>query len=145
MPNRKETVVTALTPHEALVFAMVLVSASDNTMTDRELKTIGGIVTSLPAFADFDHATLPAVAERCVGLLQKQNGLDTAFALIDEALTPALCETAYAFACDVVASDGHASQEELRLLELMRHRLGVERLVAAAIERGARARYGRVA
>ncbi|WP_144299988.1 tellurite resistance TerB family protein [Elioraea rosea] len=145
MPTRKDSIVTALTPHEALIFAMVLVSASDNTMTDRELKTIGRIVTTLPAFVGFDQATLPGVAERCVKVLDKQDGLDTAFAMIDEALTPALCETAYAFACDVVASDGHATQEELRLLELMRHRLGVERLVAAAIERGARARYGRVA
>jgi len=48
---------------------------------------------------------------------------------------------AYAIACDLVASDGEASQEELRLIELIRHRLNLERLVAAAIERGARARF----
>ena len=34
-----------------------------------------------------------------------------------------------------------ASQEELRLLELLRHGLDIERLAAAAIERAARARY----
>ena len=32
-------------------------------------------------------------------------------------------------------------EEELQLLELLRHRLGIDRLVAAAIERGARARF----
>ena len=34
-----------------------------------------------------------------------------------------LRETAYAIACDLVAADGEATQEELRVLELMRHRL----------------------
>ncbi|QXM23632.1 tellurite resistance TerB family protein [Elioraea tepida] len=133
-----------LTPHEALVFAMVLVSAADRTMTDRELKTIGRIVTAMPAFVGFDHGSLSQVAERCVAVLQRADGLERAFALISAALTPSLCETAYAFACDVVAADGRASQEELRVLELMRHRLDIERLVAAAIERGARARHARL-
>ena len=39
------------------------------------------------------------------------------------------------------AADGKASQEELRFLELLRHRLEVGRLPAAAIERAARARH----
>jgi hypothetical protein len=52
-----------------------------------------------------------------------------------------LRETAYAIACDVVAVDLTASQEELRLLEMLRHRIGVDRLAAAGIERGARARH----
>jgi tellurite resistance protein len=142
MPSTVTT--DALTPHEALVFAMVLVSAADRTMTDRELRTIGRIVTSMPAFVGFDQETLPQVADRCVAVLQRADGLEDAFALIRAALAPALRETAYAFACDVVAADGRASQEELRVLELMRHRLDVERLVAAAIERGARARHGRL-
>jgi tellurite resistance protein len=144
MSARSQSPLPSLTPHEALVFAMVLVSAADRTMTDRELKTIGRIVTSMPAFVGFDHQALPVVADRCVAVLQHPEGLDEAFAMIRGALSPALCETAYAFACDVVAADGRASQEELRVLEMMRHQFAVERLTAAAIERGARARYGRV-
>ena len=54
-----------------------------------------------------------------------------------------LYPTAYALACDVVAVDGVATQEELRLLEMMRHSLDVDRLTAAAIERGAAARFAR--
>jgi uncharacterized tellurite resistance protein B-like protein len=57
------------------------------------------------------------------------------------ALPDRLRETAYALACDVVAADGTAAQEELRLLEIMRHSLDIDRLNAAAIERGAAARY----
>ena len=44
-------------------------------------------------------------------------------------------------ACDLVAADGEATQEELRVLELIRDRLNIDQLIAAAIERGARARF----
>jgi len=33
------------------------------------------------------------------------------------------------------------NQEKLRVLELIRHSLEIDRLVSAALERGARARY----
>jgi tellurite resistance protein len=50
-------------------------------------------------------------------------------------------ETAYALACDVAAADAHASQEELRMLEMLQDKLDVGALEIAAIERGARARH----
>ena len=46
-------------------------------------------------------------------------------------------------ACDVVAVNGIATQEELRFLEMLRHELAVDRLTAAAVERGSAARYAR--
>ena len=52
-----------------------------------------------------------------------------------------LWETAYAIACDVAAADGSLRQQELRFLEELRHALNIDRLHAAAIERGARARH----
>jgi hypothetical protein len=42
---------------------------------------------------------------------------------------------------DVAAADAEVTQEEARLLEILRHRLDVDRLAAAAIERGAKARH----
>ena len=41
----------------------------------------------------------------------------------------------------VAAADRHIEQEEIRLLEILRHKLDVGRLAAAAIERTVRARY----
>ena len=52
-----------------------------------------------------------------------------------------LYETAYALACDVAAADGRITQEEARVLYMIRDRLGIGRLPAAAIERGSRARH----
>jgi tellurite resistance protein len=128
-------------PHSALISVMVLVSASDGDMTDAELSAIGDIVSHLPIFRDFDVNLLPSVAANCTALLDNEDGLDTVLRLVDEALPETLRETAYALACDVAAADGALSQEELRLLELIRYELKVGRLPAAGIERGARARH----
>jgi tellurite resistance protein len=133
-----------LDPHGALICTMVIVSAADSNMTDAELATIGEIVGYLPVFRDFDRDKLPSVLESCSQLLSREEGLDEAFAEIKQVLPANLRETAYALACDVAAADGDAVQEELRVLELMRHRLSIDRLIAAGIERGARARFQRL-
>ena len=125
----------------ALIYAMVMASAADSDMTDAELARIGEIVSHLPIFASFDTERLPEIAGDCAVILSDAEGLDKAFDAMRGALPDRLRETAYALACDVVAADGSAAQEELRLLEIMRHSLDIDRLNAAAIERGAAARY----
>lgn len=130
-----------LDPHGALIFTMVIVSAADRDMTDAELEIIGDIVGHLPVFRDFDRNGLPKVLEDCSKMLNREDGLEEAFAEIKTVLPANLRETAYAVACDVAAADGEASQEELRVLEMIRHRLSIDRLIAAGIERGARARF----
>ena len=127
--------------HRALIYTMVIVSAADNELPEAELRVIDDIVGDLPVFRDFDRAELPRVLNDCTELIGRENGLEETLTTIKAALPAKLRETAYAIACDLVAADGEASQEELRILELIRHRLNLERLVAAAIERGARARF----
>ncbi len=127
--------------YRGLIYTMVIVSAADSNMTDAELQMIGEMVGHLPVFRDFDRRQLPALLNDCTDLIGRTNGLDETLAAIKAALPSKLRETAYAIACDLVAADGAATQEELRILELLRHRLNVDRLTAAAIERGARARF----
>ena len=128
----------------ALVYTMVLASAADSDMTDAELGMIRDIVMHLPVFEGYDAAELPDAASACVDLLSGAEGLDAVLDTIRDNLPERLHETAYALACDIVAADREASQEELRLLEMLRYRLDVDRLTAAAIERGARARFAKV-
>lgn len=130
--------------HDALIYTMVLVSAADNNMPDVELTSIGDAVLHLPVFRDFDRKNLTKATQDCTKLLQDSDGLDKAFKMIKSALPAKLCETAYALACDVAAADGKVTQEESRILEMVRDRLAIGRLPAAAIERGARARYMQV-
>jgi len=127
--------------HRALIYTMVIVSAADSDLAEAELVTIGDIVGHLPVFRDFDRNKLPALLQDCTELINRADGLEETIKAIKAGLPTKLRETAYAIACDLIASDGEASQEELRLLELIRDRFGLDRLVAAAIERGTRARF----
>jgi tellurite resistance protein len=131
----------AISHHDALIYAMVTLSAADRTMTDRELKKIGDIVQTLPVFSDFDREKLVAAAEACGNLLQDEDGLDEVLDIIAASLPQKLHETAYALAVEVAAADLHVEQEELRFLQMLRDHLGLDKLTTAAIERGARARH----
>lgn len=135
---------TSIDHHTALIYVMVLVAAADSRLTNAEMRSIGEEVQYLPVFRDFDRERLPQVASSCVTILDDEDGLDTIFSLIEQALPQRLRETAYALACDVAAADGRTTDEVLRMLEMIRDRLDVERLPAAAIERGARARHQRL-
>ncbi|MDF2367424.1 tellurite resistance TerB family protein [Sneathiella sp.] len=134
---------TTLNLHTALISTMVIVSAADREMTDRELFTIGEIVRTLPVFADYEEEHLPDDAATCVDMLNGDQKLDEIVGKIRAVLPKKIYDTAYALACDVAVSDGQLSQEELRMLEMLRHGLDVDRLTAAAIERGSAVRYAR--
>jgi tellurite resistance protein len=127
--------------HAALIYTMVLVSAADTDMTDAELQIIGDVVNHLPVFRDYDRKRLTQDLRACAQLLGRDDGLEQSLKAIKTALPQKLRETAYAIACDVAAADGETSQEVLRLIEILRYRFGIDRLIAAAIERGARARF----
>jgi len=130
-----------LDQHRALIYTMIIVSAADSDMPDAELTIIGDIVGHLPVFRDFDRRELPRALNDCIELIGREDGLEQTLKVIKTALPAKLRETAYTIACDLVAVDGEATQEELRILELIRDRLNIARLIAVAIERGSRARF----
>lgn len=126
---------------EALIYAMVTVSAADSNMTDAELKTIGDLVKGLPIFINYDPEALLLTASSCGDKLQGENGLADILNIIADSLEPRLYDTAYALAVEVAAADGKLEREELRLLQMIRNRLSLDRLTVAAIERSAIARF----
>ncbi len=130
-----------LSPQDALVAVMVAVSASDEEIRTSELLAIERIVNNLPAFGGYDADRIGTIARTVYALFEEEDGLEALFGLVREALPEAAFETAYAMACDVAAADGTLTQPELRMLEETRIELGLDRLHAAAIERGARARH----
>ncbi len=133
-----------LDPHGALIYTMVIVTGAESKLPAAEITIIGDIVGHLPVFHDFDRGKLAGHLNDCADLLGDDDGLDKTLDTIRAALAPRLRETAYAIACDLVAVDGAATQEELQILELIRERLEIDRLIAAAIERGTRARFQRI-
>jgi len=132
------------TPHDALIHIMVTMSAADRTMTDNELAKMGDIIKNLPVFVNYDTEDLMAAAAQCTTILQQDDGLDQIITNAQEVLPKKLHETAYALAVEIAAADLHLEQEELRLLQILRDRLELDRLACAAIERGAKARHQRL-
>jgi len=131
----------AISHHTALIYVMVIISAADGAMSERELKIIGELTKTLPAFAGFDHSRLLAVCQDCAQILKEPDGADAIMGLIDEGLPDVLHETAYWVALEVALADRRIALEELRILDLLRRRLDIDKLTSAAIERGARAKY----
>ncbi|TMV10128.1 2-dehydro-3-deoxyphosphooctonate aldolase [Ruegeria sediminis] len=130
-----------MTPQDCLVAIMVAISASDENIRTAELVKIQAAVNMLPVFADYDIDRMERVSQTVFDLFEQEEGLDALFGLIRDNLPERLNETAYALACDVAAADGKLAETELRLLEEIRYELNIDRLHAAAIERGARARH----
>lgn len=130
-----------LSPQDSLVALMIAVSASDENLRTAELVKIESAVNNLPIFATYDTDRMRAMSTLVFELFEQEDGLDALFGLIRDNLPERLFETAYALACDVAAADGTLREAELRLLEEIRYELDIDRLHAAAIERGARARH----
>jgi tellurite resistance protein len=132
---------TILSPQDALIAIMLALSAADETIRTAELVQIANIVENLPVFAAYEQERMSQMGQMVLGLVEQEDGLDQLFALVRRFLPERLWETAYALACDVAAADGRITGQEARMLEEIREELAIDRLHAAAIERGARARY----
>ncbi len=126
---------------EALIYVMVLVSASDNAMSDKELAKMGDVIKTLPVFNGYDTANVIPAAQRCGEILQDDNGLSLVLELIGDVIPPKLYDTAYALGVDVAAADMSVQQEEIRILQMLRDRFFLDKLTVAAIERAAIARH----
>lgn len=126
--------------HDSLIYIMVTMSMVDRQTSDRELSRIGDIIKTLPVFTKFDENRLTEVSKACGDILQDEENLSTILEIAAE-LPDKLHETAYALALEVAAADLHVEQEELRFLQLLRDTLTLDKLVVAALERGARARH----
>ena len=133
-----------LSAQDALIWAMVMISAADRAVSDDEIDDIQDRIIRLPAFEGFDFSRLPLVVDDCATVLNDSKGLDKALVMLTNALPKRLYETAYVLALDILVADGEESEEELRLIELMRESFDLDELVSSALERGLRARYKRM-
>ena len=130
-----------INPHAALVYVMVVVAASDGAMHAREEEAMAEFTRRLPVFRGFDPDRLAATVADCSAILQEHEGFAAVLGLVRDALSEPLRETAYWLALEMALSDHKVALEEIRVIETIRRALGIDRLVAAALERGARARY----
>ncbi|HRY07837.1 MAG TPA: tellurite resistance TerB family protein [Hyphomicrobiaceae bacterium] len=131
---------TLLKPQQALIYAMITVSAVDRVMTDAELGRIGAIVRELPVFRDYDDMWLVDESRECAALLAKEGGMRRVLDLVTAGLPEQLRETAYMLSAEVAISDRRIAAEEIRFLDLLAEALLLDKLTCAALERAATAR-----
>jgi tellurite resistance protein len=135
------TTTPQLTPEEAVIYLMILASASDGSINPDELRTIGRVVRSFSLFSDQHENDLVRHAEKAGEVMSSEGGLHKVIDAARDALPDHLAETAYAAVVDVVTADESLNLEEIRILELIRNGLSVSDEGAAAIEHAARARH----
>ena len=133
-----------LSAEDSLVAIMIAEGLSDEKISGKEFLSITKIVDHLPIFQNYDQNRVQSVAQMVFDLFEEEDGLDALFGLVRDALPATLYETAYALACDVAAADGRLHEAELQMLKEIRYELNIDRLHAAAIERGARARHQKI-
>ena len=130
-----------ISTEQALIYTMVTMSGVEGKINAIELAEIRQLVQTLPIFRHFDEKRLVTVAQEAGDILQDGEGLSAILGLIRTALSPKLRETAYALAVEVAASDLVVGKEEMRFLAMLRDALSLDKLVTAALERSAIARY----
>ena len=133
-----------LSTHQALIYTMITMSGVDRDISDTELNRIGSIVKNSPVFEDFELNELTKVASSCGTALGEDDGLNQVLTAIANAVPDKLRETAYALAVEVAIIDRKVEREEIRFLQMLRDRLDLDKLIVAAIERGARARHRKI-
>ena len=130
-----------ITPQTALVYTMVIAAESDGEIADCEIKRIGDLVDHLPIFNGMGRPELARLASHCSRTLAEAEPIDHVFDEIRDALSPALRETAYALACDVIAADRRLNLSEMKTLERIRVQLAIDPSAAGVIERAAQVRF----
>ena len=79
----------SFTAQDALVAAMVGVSASDENITTKELLSISRMVDTLPIFEGYDRDRLRTIGQTVFDLFTEEDGLDALFGLMRDALPDA--------------------------------------------------------
>lgn len=131
----------SMSVQDAIIYLMVMTSASDGQIVDEEIRTIGRVVRSFPLFSDADEQALVQTAEAAGQMMASEGGLVKVLDAAAATLPGHLVETAYAAVVDVVTADESLSGPEIRVMELIRNALAVSDDGASAIERAARARH----
>jgi tellurite resistance protein len=132
---------SANTNHEALLTIMLAMATVDGRRPDRELNMIADLARNLPVFSHLNADDVIDVLNTATERFELSTDVDILLAATCSILPDPLRETAYALAVEVAAADLLATQEELGLLESLRDTLGIDPLLAAAIEASARVRY----
>src|SRR3546814_14882807 len=87
---------STITPHNALIYAMVIAALADGKLKDSEVGAIALAVRSLPIFQGYSVDAMRVATGDCVALLDEEDGAEAALGLVKEAPPEDWSETASA-------------------------------------------------
>ena len=140
--NAKTEETGAMVPEQnALLKLMMLTSAADGALSERELGAIADLCRTLPVFAGLNYEDVIAVSADTSAMLDHEDGVDHLLEEARTALPERLHPTAYALAVEIAVSDRALKQEELRLLDMIATQFSVDPVTRASVEESARVRH----
>lgn len=121
---------TQMKPQDAIAVISMCAMQADERIKPVELRKLATLITLSPLYRHIeDPAAYISELNREFSGADIEKILDRAI----ESLSPQLCETAYAWACEIVSADLGASQEEHACLSLLVKKLGLHGELAGKI------------
>lgn len=115
----------------AVMTVVVAAVTADGSIDSDELLRMRAMCSLSPIFAD-NTGDQDLEIIKFAANINDQLG-EQAIVKAAAALSPTLCQTAFAFACDMILADGVAGEKEQRFLGHAAHALGVNEATADAV------------
>ena len=113
-----------LCPEEAFVAITLAAIASNGHISKEKSYHVSGILSRMKLFQSYTNDLLVDMFEKLLNLLRTE-GIDTLFRAAQSSLPDKLKESAFAFATDMVLSDGDMTTEEQDFLSDLYHCLNI--------------------
>ena len=122
---------------------MTLSAATDGDISDKEMKTINFLFTTLPIFEKLNNEYLSKKMIECMELTQEEENFENLLDFINEGLDTkkSLKKTAYILALEVMMADLNIAEESIRFLEVLGNILELNNLEISSIKHTIRSKY----
>jgi uncharacterized tellurite resistance protein B-like protein len=113
-----------LTPQEAYAGILVAVACGDGHLSEQEIGNLANVLPRMKLYQSCSGDQQIAIVNRMIGLAKK-HGLQVLMERSTKACPPALRQTAFANAVDIVLADGIAEESEREVLQTLMRLLNI--------------------
>ena len=132
-----------LDPIDSLIYTMTLSAAVSGDITDKELKVINYLFTTLPVFENSNNDHLSKKIIESMEVIKSEPNVENIVDLIGDSLeeNSNLKKTAYILAIEIMMADLEVSAESYRLLELFENSFELDALETTSIKHSIKFKY----
>ena len=139
----KDLFMNNLDPIDSLIYTMTLSAAISGDITDKELKVINYLFTTLPVFENSNNDHLSKKIIESMEVIKSEPNVENIVDLIGDSLeeNSNLKKTAYILAIEIMMADLEVSEESYRLLELFENSFELDALETTSIKHSIKFKY----